>query len=114
MNTVQILTLLLTLSGALNIAFGAGIVARVGGLSISTSILIAGGAAATRLTAFFTAIPKKEAAYVSSLLARAGCRVPHIPANPARRSSNPPPSGTPRRSSCPPCPTWRRQIKQCS
>lgn len=57
MTTTQILTLMLALSGALNIAFAAGITARASGLSVPASILVAGGAAGGALTIFFTALP---------------------------------------------------------
>ena len=56
MNTTQILTLLLALSGALNMAFAAGITARYAGTSTAQAILIAAGAAATVMGTFFTAI----------------------------------------------------------
>lgn len=56
MDIVQILVLLLALSTALNIAFGAGLVARAGGLSVPASVLTASGAAATALTVFFAAV----------------------------------------------------------
>ena len=55
-NTVQILTLLLALSGALNVAFVAGIAARHAGASPAQAILTAGAAAGTVMATFFTAV----------------------------------------------------------
>jgi len=44
MHTVQVLTLLLALSGALNIAFAAGLTARLAGAGPAQAILTAAGA----------------------------------------------------------------------
>ena len=56
MHTTQILTLLLALSGALNIAFIAGLLARHTGAGPAQATLTAAGAASTTLAIFFTAI----------------------------------------------------------
>lgn len=56
MKTVQILTLMLALSGASNIAFLAGIIARFSGAGLPQSVLTGGGAAASTLVIFFAAI----------------------------------------------------------
>jgi hypothetical protein len=56
MYATQILTLLLALSGASNMAFAAGITARHAGASTAQAILTAAGAAATVLATFFAAI----------------------------------------------------------
>ena len=56
MHTVQILTLLLALSGALNLAFAAGLTARLAGASPAQAILTAAGAAGTVMAIFFAAV----------------------------------------------------------
>jgi hypothetical protein len=56
MHALQILTLLLAASAALNIAFAVGIIARRAGASSAQAILTAGGAASTALAIFFTAV----------------------------------------------------------
>ena len=56
MHTIQVLTLLLALSGALNAAFSAGITARHAGASPAQAILTAGGAAGTVMGIFFAAV----------------------------------------------------------
>ena len=56
MHTIQILTLLLAVSGALNVAFTAGIAARHAGAGPAQAILTAGGAARTVKAIFFAAV----------------------------------------------------------
>jgi hypothetical protein len=56
MRDVQVLTLFLALSGALNTAFAAGITARRAGAGIPQAILTAGGAAGTVMVVFFAAV----------------------------------------------------------
>jgi len=56
MHTVQILTLLLALSGALNVAFAAGLTARLAGAGPAQAILTAAGAAGSVMAVFFTAV----------------------------------------------------------
>ncbi len=56
MHTVQVLTLLLALSGALNVAFTAGIMARLSGAGPAQAILTAAGAAGTVMAIFFAAV----------------------------------------------------------
>jgi hypothetical protein len=56
MHAVQVLTLLLALSGALNVAFAAGITARLAGASRAQAILTAAGAAGTVMVIFFAAV----------------------------------------------------------
>lgn len=56
MSVVQIVLLLLGISLALNAALAAGCLAKAGGKSLPASALIAGGAAATMLTVFYTAL----------------------------------------------------------
>ena len=56
MHAVQVLTLLLALSGALNVAFTAGITARLAGTGLAQAILTATGAAGTVLAIFFAAV----------------------------------------------------------
>lgn len=56
MHAMQVLTLLLALSGALNMAFAAGITARHSGASTPQAILTAAGAAGTVMAIFFTAL----------------------------------------------------------
>jgi hypothetical protein len=60
MTVIKLLILLLALSGAVNVAFAAGITARLCGLSIPRCILVAGGAAGASLTIFFTALPSYQ------------------------------------------------------
>jgi hypothetical protein len=56
MYAVQVLTLLLALSGALNVAFAAGITARLAGASRAQAILTAAGAVGTVMAIFFAAV----------------------------------------------------------
>ena len=56
MHTTQILTLLLALSGAVNVAFTTGITARVAGASVAQAILAGAGSAGTVLAIFFAAV----------------------------------------------------------
>ena len=56
MLTVQVLTLLLALSGALNVAFIAGLTARLAGSQLAQAILTAAGAASTVMAIFFAAV----------------------------------------------------------
>jgi hypothetical protein len=56
MHPVQVLTLLLALSGALNVAFAAGITARLAGAGRAQAILTAAGAAGTVMVIFFAAV----------------------------------------------------------
>ncbi|MFF7647033.1 hypothetical protein [Streptomyces canus] len=56
MSPVQILSLLLALSTALNVAIGAGLLARRSGLGIPQAILTGAGAAATGLGIYFAAV----------------------------------------------------------
>jgi hypothetical protein len=56
MHALQVLTLLLAVSGALNVAFTAGITARLAGTGLAQAILAGAGAASTVLAIFFTAV----------------------------------------------------------
>ena len=56
MHAMQVLTLLLALSGALNMGFATGLTARRGGASTPQAILTASGAAGTVMAIFFTAL----------------------------------------------------------
>jgi len=56
MHAVQVLTLLLALSGALNVAFAIGVTARHADVSPAQAILAAAGAAGTVMTIFFAAV----------------------------------------------------------
>jgi hypothetical protein len=56
MHPVQILTLFLALSGALNIAIASGIAARRAGASPAQAILTGAAAAGTALAIIFTAL----------------------------------------------------------
>lgn len=56
MTTTDVVILLLALSFALNVALGAGCVAKASGKTVWASILIAGGAAGAILTIFFAAL----------------------------------------------------------
>jgi hypothetical protein len=56
MNAERVLTLLLALSGALNVAFAAGIAARHGGAGTAQAILTAAGAGGTVMAIFFAAV----------------------------------------------------------
>lgn len=56
MNAKQVLTLLLALSGALNVALAAGITSRYAGTSTAQAILTGAASAGTVLAIFFTAI----------------------------------------------------------
>ena len=56
MHAMQVLTLLLALSGTLNVAFTTGIIARHAGVGTAQAILTAGGAAGTVMALFFTAV----------------------------------------------------------
>jgi hypothetical protein len=56
MNAERILTLLLALSGALNVALAAGITTRHAGASPAQAILTAAGAGGTVMAIFFAAV----------------------------------------------------------
>jgi hypothetical protein len=56
MHAAQILTLLLALSGTLNVAFVVGLIARLAGAGPAQAILTAAGAAGTVLAIFFAAV----------------------------------------------------------
>ena len=56
MHTVQILTLLVALSGALNVGFATGIIARYAGTTPAQAILTAAAAAGTVMAIFFAAV----------------------------------------------------------
>jgi hypothetical protein len=56
MHTTQILTLLLALSGAVNIALAAAITARAAGATAPQAILTGAGSAGTVMAIYFTAI----------------------------------------------------------
>ena len=56
MHTAQVLTLLLALSGALNVALAAGLTARLAGARPTQAILTAAGAAGTVMAIFFAAV----------------------------------------------------------
>jgi hypothetical protein len=56
MDAIQVLTLLLALSGTLNVAFTAGITTRLAGAGPARAILTAAGAAATVMGIFFAAV----------------------------------------------------------
>jgi hypothetical protein len=56
MHTVQVLTLLLALSGALNVAFTAGLTARLAGAGPAQVVLAGAGAAGTAMAIFFAAV----------------------------------------------------------
>lgn len=56
MSPLQILSLLLALSAALNIAMAAGLLARRSGAGIPSSVLTGAGAAATGLGIYFAAV----------------------------------------------------------
>jgi hypothetical protein len=56
MHTVQVLILLLALSSALNVAFTAGITARLAGVGLAQAILTGAGAAGTLMAIFFAAV----------------------------------------------------------
>jgi hypothetical protein len=56
MHTVQILTLLLALSGALNVAFSAGLAARFAGARPAQALLTGAGAAGTVMAIFFAGV----------------------------------------------------------
>jgi hypothetical protein len=56
MHTVQVLTLLLALSGALNVAFTTGLTARLAGVGPGQAVLTAAGAAGTVMAIFFAAV----------------------------------------------------------
>jgi hypothetical protein len=56
MHTVQVLTLLLALSGALNVAFSAGLTARLAGAGPAQAILTGAGAVGTVMAIFFAAV----------------------------------------------------------
>jgi len=56
MHALQVLTLLLAVSGALNVAFIAGITVRLAGTGLAQAILTGAGAASTVLAIFFTAV----------------------------------------------------------
>ena len=56
MHKVQVLTLLLALSGALNVAFTVGLTARLAGAAPAQAILTGAGAAATVMAIFFAGV----------------------------------------------------------
>jgi hypothetical protein len=56
MDALQVLILLLALSGALNVAFGAGITARIAGAGLAQVILTAASAAGVVMGIFFAAV----------------------------------------------------------
>jgi len=56
MGTVQVLVLLLAMSGAANVALGAGITARLAGASRPQAVLTGAGALGSVMAVFFTAI----------------------------------------------------------
>lgn len=56
MRTVQVLTLLVALSGALNVAFAAGLTTRLAGGRAAQAILAGAGAAGTVMAIFFAAV----------------------------------------------------------
>jgi hypothetical protein len=56
MHTTQILTLLLALSSAVNVAFAAAITARAAGATPAQAILTGAGSAGTVMAIFFAAI----------------------------------------------------------
>jgi len=56
MSLTRILTLLLALSGALNVAFGVGIAARRAGANSANALLTAAGAGATAMGIFFAGV----------------------------------------------------------
>lgn len=56
MRTVQVLTLLLALSAALNVAFAAALTARLAGASPAQAAMSAAAAASTVMAIFFTAV----------------------------------------------------------
>ena len=56
MHTTQILTLLLALSGAVNVAFAAAVTARSAGATPAQAILTGAGSAGTVMAIFFAAV----------------------------------------------------------
>lgn len=56
MHTIQVLTLLLALSGALNAAFTAGLTARLAGAGLAQAMLTGVGAGGTVMAIFFAAV----------------------------------------------------------
>jgi hypothetical protein len=56
MHTVQVLTLILALSGALNAAFAAGLIARLAGAHPAQAIFTAAGAGGAIMAIFFAAV----------------------------------------------------------
>jgi hypothetical protein len=56
MHTVQVLTLLLALSAALNVATAAGITARLAGVSPAKAVMTAAAALGAVMTIFFAAV----------------------------------------------------------
>ena len=56
MHAVQILALLLALSGAVNVAFTVGIITRKAGGSLPQAILTGAGSAGTVMAIFFAAV----------------------------------------------------------
>jgi len=56
MNAMQVITLFLALSGALNASFAAGITAHRAGASIPQAILTAAGTAGTVMAIFFAGL----------------------------------------------------------
>lgn len=56
MNALRILSLLLALSGALNVALATGVTARHAGVGLAQAILTGAGAAGTVMIIFFAAV----------------------------------------------------------
>jgi hypothetical protein len=56
MHATQILTLLLALSGAVNVGFAAGLTARAAGASPAQAILTGAGSAGTVMAIFFAGV----------------------------------------------------------
>jgi hypothetical protein len=56
MHTIQVLTLLLALSGALNAAFTAGLTVRLAGAGLAQAMLAGAGAGGTVMAIFFAAV----------------------------------------------------------
>jgi hypothetical protein len=56
MHVVQVLTLLLAFSGALNVAFTAGIISRCAGSAVAQAILTAAAVAGAVMAIFFAAV----------------------------------------------------------
>jgi hypothetical protein len=56
MTTVRLLGLLLAISGAVNVAFGAGIAAHCARMGLAKAFLVGGGAAGTVLGLYLTGV----------------------------------------------------------